>query len=172
VLTGELSISQGAATNRIELIWNRSPQHMESDPNSQVGYIVESTSTLSEPFTFRKYITSTDNPVISTEIELPKYHTFVRVRPFFTTNGRLSPLVGRGLIRQWIATSVDEFAEPNQTGGLHGISHIYDILGMHIGTMNVVDHNPRRILESLSLSAGLYLLVDEDGNTDTIYLTR
>ncbi|MBI2794289.1 MAG: hypothetical protein HYX66_06550 [Ignavibacteria bacterium] len=172
VLEGDLSITQSTTSNRIELLWSKSPQHVESDPNAQVAYIVESTSTLSEPFTYLKYIAPADNPIISTEIELPKFHAFVRVRPLFTTVGRLSPLVGRGLIRQWIATSVDESTEAFQLVGLRGITHIYDILGMHIGTINVVDHNPRRFLESLRLNTGLYLLVDEGGNTDTIYLTR
>lgn len=172
VLEGDLSITQSTPSNRIELLWSKSPQHMESDPNSQVAYIVESTFTLSEPFTYLKYIAPADNPVFSTEIELPKYHAFVRVRPLFNAVGRLSPLVGRGLIKQWIATSVDEFAEANQPSRLHGITHIYDILGMQVDTINVVDHNPGRFLESLSLCTGLYLLVDEGGNTDTIYLTR
>lgn len=172
VLTGELSITQGAAPNLIGVEWNKSPQHVDFDPTSHVGYIVESTPTLSEPFTFLKYVEPANTPVFSTEIELPRFHTYVRVRPFFTANGRLALLAGRGLIKQWIVTGVDEDAPSKQTNSVRGITHIYNVLGMHIGSMHVGGNSPYIFLAEMGITTGLYLLVDEGGNSDTIFLTQ
>lgn len=172
MLTGELSIVQGTAPYLIGVEWNISPQHIDLDPTSQVGYIIESTPTLSEPFTFLKYVEPASIPVFSTEIELPRFHTFVRVRPFLTANGRLAPLAGRGLIKQWIITGVDEDVPSKQKNSVRGITHIYNVLGMHIGSVNIEGNRPYTFLSEMGIKSGLYLLVDEGGNSDTIFLTQ
>ena len=154
-----------SSENRAELSWSASTEHGKA-PSQQVAYVIE-TGPDGGALTARDTVAPTETDLVSAVVDIPAGHSNIRVRPYFTAEGRLSPLFGRGVLGSWTVSSVEEF-DP---------SHVYtsvlivDLLGRRIGEFSGTRQEIHNQLAHKGLPQGLYVAGSDKGSGWTISVT-
>lgn len=96
VLAGEAQLlPQSQGVQQIE--WESSAQHSDTTPTA---YIVEASPHVDSVFSVIDVVPPSTTRWIRTTVTIPSTTTVLRVRPYFTSAGRLAPLPGRGILKQ------------------------------------------------------------------------
>lgn len=101
-IPGELTVTP-ASDGQVRLSWPPSTETGHDSP-WQVAYMIEGAEHLDSVFTLIDTIAHTHSP--SWQQRLPSTVAVVRVRPYFTSMGRLAPLPGRGLVKHLLPLTV------------------------------------------------------------------
>ena len=156
---------------RVTIQWSASSQH-QTGPGTNVAYLVESRESLSTPrgYTTIDTVAPTSDPTITTTVQLPEGHNWIRVRPYFTAEGRLAPLPGRGSQLRRAITSVSESevaTEEQPTTWL-----VIDVTGRTVLRTFGEQRGVEAELRQSPLPSGVYLITDRRSTAKTVTFSR
>lgn len=110
VLRGDVQLMpQGQGAYLLQ--WEASAEHSDTTPTA---YIVEVATHPDSTFTVLDSVPPTNERSVETTVRVPSRASMLRIRPYFTSAGRLSPLPGRGLLKQIQPLSVEQRPDDRQ----------------------------------------------------------
>jgi len=152
----------------VNLTWQRSPEHLSTAPD-RVAYVIETSGAVSLAYEVVDTIAPTNDALISASVDVPPGHYRIRVRPYFTAEGRLAPISGRGAIAEVPVLSVTE--DPH-TADEPRIWSVVDMMGRTVFTAFGTMRHAKGVLDESPLPAGVYVLTDRTQTAKTVTFSR
>jgi hypothetical protein len=151
VIGGDLIVQEITETGETYLSWRTYPD---------AAYLIEAGPSIDQPLTVVDTVGAGTRLMAEAKLVLPPGSAAVRVRPYFTSQGRLAPLPGRGVIGSRVVSSVVQRPasdEERPTSGVPRPWHVVDVMGRVVLEMTGTEDEVKTTVLGSELPLGLYL---------------
>lgn len=152
VIGGDLIVQELAETGETYLSWRTFPQ---------ASYLIEAGPSIDRPLTVVDTVMAGTRLMAETKVVLPSNAAVVRVRPYFTSEGRLAPLAGRGVIGSRTVSSVVQRPtsdEERPASDVRRPTRVLDVMGRTVLEITGTEAEVKTTVLETDLPVGLYLI--------------
>lgn len=151
VIGGDLIVQEIPETGETYLSWRTYPD---------AAYLIEVGPSIDQPLTVVDTVGAGTRLMAEAKLVLPPGSAVVRVRPYFTAQGRLAPLAGRGVMGSRIVSSVVQRPASDEERPASGVQRpwrVLDVVGRVVLEMNGTEDEIKTAVYGSELPVGLYL---------------